>query len=131
MAADFLSACIFSEVNGVLYSNGIPLKNTRVIRSYEYGSLKHEEVITDNLGRFHFPEVRQISVGLLPMEFVVAQSIVVVHEGKKINIWSNTKRSKAQNSELGGVQLNLKCEISDKLKIYRDFGSILRTRCTW
>ena len=130
--ADMGSVYLFSEVDGVILQEGEPLKNTKIIRYFEYGSIEKDETITNSKGEFHFAAIRRSSLAsLLPVEFVVAQSIVVEHNGQEDKIWSNTKRSKSRNSELGGVALRLKCEITDDLKIYREFGSILRTKCKW
>ena len=132
VVADTGKVYLFSEVKGIVYLNGEPVPNAKVVRSYEYNSLEHEETVTDASGAFYFPPLHGKSLSsILPIELVVAQSMVVSFNGKDYKIWSNTKRSKAHNSELGGSPLILKCDLVDELKIHREFGSILRTNCSW
>ncbi len=52
-------------------------------------------------------------------------------DSHEYQIWSNTKRQPEVNSELGGKSLNLVCNLEDGLKIYKNFGSVLRTNCRW
>lgn len=123
---------VFSEVNGLILSNGEPVPHAKVIRKVEWASLETDETTTDEQGRFHFPDAYQRSVSrLLPAEFVAAQSLEVEVGGEPVKIWSNTKRSTDKNAELGGAALNLTCELSHPLALHREFGSILRTNCTW
>lgn len=123
---------VFSEVNGQLLSHGKPVPNAKIIRKVEWQFLETDETTTDEQGFFHFQEVYQESTAnLLPLEFVSAQSLEAQTGEELSKIWSNTKRSKDKNSELGGAPLNLTCELSNPLRLYRQFGSILRTKCTW
>lgn len=124
--------CVFSEVNGLVLLEGKPVVGAKVKRLFEYDRLEFDETVTDNTGAFFFPAVYQRSIAsLLPREFVVAQSMLVTHQGEEVKIWSNTKRSDTENSELGGAKLNLSCELSAELTLYREFGSILRTNCSF
>lgn len=122
--------CIFSEVTGQIFHQGKPLPDARIRRIYEYKSKEEDSTRTDARGHFTFPAVWRNSLSsLFPGEFVVAQNIVVEHQGKEYKIWSNTKRSANHNAELGGAPLQLTCEITDDWVVYREFGSILRTNC--
>jgi hypothetical protein len=125
--------CVFSEVKGQILLHGVPASNAKIKRRYEFANeLKEDDALTDLQGYFYLPAIYQSSwVGLLPMEFVVAQSMVVSYQEKDYKIWSNTKRSTTENSELGGHKLILTCELNEPLTLYRDFGSILRTNCKW
>ncbi len=123
---------VFSEVHGVVLSHGVPVPNAKVIRKVEWATLETEETTTDEQGHFYFPPAYQGGISrLLPAEFVAAQSLEVEVQGETLKIWSNTKRSVAKNAELGGAALNLMCELTNPLALHREFGSILRTSCTW
>ena len=125
-------AYFFSPVSGTLTKDEKPVSNAKIIRRWEHESLEQDETSTDENGNFFFPEVRRRTlVQLLPAEFVVAQQIAVVHEGEEIVIWSNSKRDSAKNSELGGRDLDLLCDLTNEESLYRDFGAALFTKCTW
>lgn len=125
-------SCVFSEVNGVLLFQGKPAAGAVVKRQVEYQDKDGDQTTADDAGRFSLPALYQRSVvKFLPAEFVAAQSLVVEYQGQEYKIWSNTKRKPEPNAELGGQPLNLSCEITGELKLYREFGSILRTSCTW
>lgn len=134
-AMSILSAgksCVFSEVNGVLLFNGAPAAGAIVKRQVEYQDKDSDQATADEAGRFSLPALYQRSVTkFLPAEFVVAQSLVVEYQGQEYKIWSNTKRKSEENAELGGQPLDLRCEITAELQLHREFGSILRTNCTW
>jgi hypothetical protein len=122
--------CLFSEVKAQIFLNGKPIKNASVSRVLEFQKLKTEQTTSDSEGRFYFPAYYESAfLALIPSELVIAQAITVNVDGKEYKIWSNTKRSAIENSELGGLPLNLKCELSSSLKLYKEFGSILRTNC--
>lgn len=125
-------ACIFSEVSGVLLFNGEPAAGAIVKRQVEHQGQESDQATADEAGRFSLPALYQRSVSrLLPAEFVAAQSLVVEYQDQEYRIWSNTKRKPEENAELGGQPLNLRCEITAELQLHREFGSILRTNCTW
>lgn len=68
---------------------------------------------------------------LLPLEFVVAQGVNVYFNDTEYEIWINSKRRPEKNSELGGKELKLKCELTAEPKIYREFSTLLMTSCVW
>lgn len=125
-------SCVFSAVKGTLLLNGQPAAGAVVKRQVEYQSKDSDEATADASGQFEMPALYQRSVvKFLPAEFVAAQSLVVEYQGKEYKIWSNTKRKPDENAELGGKPLHLTCELSADLQLHREFGSILRTSCTW
>lgn len=129
---DFGKVCLFSDVSGVILFNGSPATQAVIKRTYEYNKSQGDQTQTDQNGRFNFNSVSQFSIAkFLPIEFVVAQSLTVEYQGKEYIIWTNTKRSFAKNSELGGQALQLTCELTTERSIYTDFGSILHTSCKW
>ncbi|SHF77423.1 hypothetical protein SAMN04487965_2669 [Microbulbifer donghaiensis] len=126
-------AYVFSPVQIRITQNKEPLKEAKVIRRWEWNDKKGEDyAFTNNDGVVSFSEIRQRGITqLFPAEFVSAQQIVVVIEGKEDRIWSFSKRNPDKNSELEGTPLNLTCELSSEEKMYRDFGPALFTKCTW
>jgi uncharacterized protein DUF6795 len=124
--------CVFSAVKVYVTKNGKPLKNIQVIRRWEWNKLKEDTTTTGENGVFEFPAVFESSVSrLLPIELVIAQGLYIVENGEEKKIWSNSKREPEENAEFDGKAFALDCEITNEMKIYRDFGSIMRTLCTW
>lgn len=124
--------CVFSSVKARLIRDGEPLKNTRVIRRWEWNELKEDSTDTDAAGYFELPAVFEESLTrMLPIELVIAQGLYVVENGAETQIWSNSKREPGENAELEGRPMELVCEMTNETKIHRDFGSLLSTRCTW
>tara|TARA_R110002096_G_scaffold428118_1_gene639435 strand:+ start:179 stop:862 length:684 start_codon:yes stop_codon:yes gene_type:complete len=122
--------CVFSEVKAQILLQGKPVANAIVSRVLEFQKQKTDQTISDSEGWFYFPAYYERSLlSLIPSELVIAQAMTVDVDNKEYKIWSNTKRSAKENSELGGLPLNLKCELSSPLKVFREFGSILRTNC--
>lgn len=125
-------ACVFSEVAGVLLFDGQPAAGAVIRRQVEYQRREADQTTADATGHFSLPALYQRSaLRLLPAEFVAAQALVVEYQGEEYRIWSNTKRSPEENAELGGLALNLRCELTAELQLHRQFGSILRTSCRW
>lgn len=127
------NAYVFSPVKIRITLNKEPLKEAKVIRRWEWNGNKGEDyAFTDSDGIVEFSEVRQRAITqFFPAEFLAAQQIVLVVEGKEDRIWSFSKRRPDKNSELEGTPLNLYCELSSEEKMYRDFGPALFTKCTW
>ncbi|MDN3638795.1 hypothetical protein QWY82_08245 [Simiduia curdlanivorans] len=125
-------AYFFSPVSMQIYRDGQPVVGANVVRRWEHSTIEQDESTTDAEGKVNFPEVRRRTiVQVIPAEFVVAQQIIVVVEGEEIEVWSNSKRDSAINSELGGKPLNFRCELNDEEQLHRDFGSAFFTKCTW
>lgn len=124
--------CVFSAVKVRLINNGLPMKNAQVIRRWEWNSLQEDKTITDENGYFEFPAVFEKSLArILPIELVIAQGLYVVEGDEEKKIWSNSKREPEENAEFNGKTFELTCEITNEMKTYRDFGSRMRTLCTW
>lgn len=129
---DIGKTCVFSEVKARLYKNGEPLRNVKVIRRWEWNQLESDSTTTDDKGYFEFPAVFEKSVSrLLPVELVIAQGLYVIDGDEEQKIWSNSKREPEENAEFGGKPFDLVCELTDEMKIYKDFGTRMRTLCTW
>ncbi len=124
--------CVFSHVKVRITKNGAPLKNIEVIRRWEWNKLKEDRTTTDDNGYFSFPAVFEESISrMLPVELVIAQGLYVVDGGEEKKIWSNSKREPEENAEFGNRPIEMTCELTNELQINRDFGSRMRTLCTW
>lgn len=129
---DLGKTCVFSVVKARLTKDGVPLKNTQVIRRWEWNKLREDSTTTDESGYFELPAVFEKSITrMLPTELVIAQGIYVVDAGEEKKIWSNSKREPEENAEFNGKPIELSCELMNEMEIYRDFGSRMRTLCTW
>ena len=124
--------CVFSEVKLRLLHDGKPISNTKVKRRWEWNELHSDERVTDDEGYVSFPAIFESSISrLLPIELVIAQGLYVVEGDEEKKIWSNSKREPEENAEFNGKTFELTCEITNEMKTYRDFGSRMRTLCTW
>lgn len=124
--------CVFSEVNARLTMNGEPLKNATIVRRWEWNKLREQTTTTDESGYFEFPAVFETSVTrMLPIELVIAQGLYVIVDGEERKFWSNSKREPEENAEFQGRPISLMCELTNEMKINRDFGSRMHTLCTW
>lgn len=68
---------------------------------------------------------------MLPVELVIAQGLYVVVDGEEKKFWSNSKREPGENVEFNGGPISLVCELTNEMRINRDFGSRMNTLCTW
>lgn len=124
--------CVFSEVKAQLAMNGEPLKGATVIRRWEWQELKEERTVTDENGFFQLPAVFESSITrMLPIELVIAQGLYVIVEGEEKKFWSNSKRKPEENVEFNGRPISLFCELTNEMRITREFGSRMNTLCTW
>jgi len=129
---DVGKTCVFSEVKAKLTRNGEPLKNTKVIRRWEWNELKEDVTTTDEQGYFEFPAVFEKSITrMLPVELVIAQGLYVEESDGETKIWSNSKREPEENAEFDGRPIEMKCEMTNDMEIHKEFGSRMRTLCTW
>jgi hypothetical protein len=132
LAMSLPKTCVFSAVKAQITINGEPVKQAMVIRKWEWNDLREETTQTDDGGYFQFPAVFESSVArFLPVELVIAQGLYVVIDGEEKKIWSNSKREPDENAEFNGKPISLICELTDEMKIYRDFGSRMNTLCRW
>lgn len=122
--------CVFSEVNARLMLEGKPVANTKVVRQWEWHKRHSDEAVTDENGYVHFPAVYERSVTrLLPAELVVGQQLSVLIDGKENIFWSNAKRRPEENSEYGGNNFNVTCELTDEEVVIKEYGALMLTMC--
>jgi hypothetical protein len=72
-----------------------------------------DRVVTGADGSFHFPSVpvRSLFAALVPAEPLIEQAIRITVEGRAHSAWEATKRSYAENGELGGRPIRLRCDL--------------------
>jgi len=122
--------CVFSEVKARVTMNGEPVKNTKVIRRWEWNESHEDSASTDENGYVEFPAVYESSVSrLLPIELVIGQQLSTEINGEEISFWSNSKREPEENTEYGGAKFNIVCELSDEEILIEDYGSLMVTMC--
>lgn len=129
---DIGKVCVFSAVKAKLTRNGEPLKHVQVIRRWEWNELKEDATTTDESGNFEFSAIYEKSLTrLLPVELVVAQGLYVVDNAEERKVWSNSKREPEENAEFNGQPIEITCELTHEMAIHKEFGSRMRTLCTW
>lgn len=125
-------SCVFSEVQLKVTHNGKPASGAKLTRYVSWQKDIVDEFTLDENGEIKLEAVYQRSLtSLLPVEFVVAQSITVSYEDSEVEIWLNSKRSPEPNSELGGKELTLSCELFDEPELHEEFNALLLTNCNW
>ncbi|WP_281648386.1 DUF6795 domain-containing protein [Parendozoicomonas sp. Alg238-R29] len=124
--------CTFSKISGVIYNDGTPLSNAKVIREVDYENIKTDETITDENGYFELPAayVRTIAK-FLPQQFVVGQTLTVVVNDTPHQIWRGFKTKADENSEAKGKPLVVQCELTAEKSAIRINGDTFITKCTW
>ncbi|WP_347332918.1 DUF6795 domain-containing protein [Marinimicrobium locisalis] len=122
-----------SPLEGVILNEGAPLAGTRLLRvlSLAGEEVLEEEAVSDEKGRFSFPDRRK-SIKLTPlMELVISQKIYVLHEGEKNLVWLKSKRSPEVYSELGGRPVNFRCDITSPMRRVDIGRGLFETSCQW
>ena len=124
--------CTFSAISGHILNQGKPVVNAKVIRTTDWKNKKTDEVITDGNGYFDMPAIYESSLAsVLPMEFVVAQTIAVVVDGEPVDFWTGVKRKKDENSEGQGEAPVVSCELSNEAAVITVDGQPFITKCKW
>ncbi|WP_460804417.1 DUF6795 domain-containing protein [Microbulbifer agarilyticus] len=129
---DIGKAYIFSEINLSITHKGKPAANAKITRIVEWQKEKVDVFTTDDHGQAALPALKERSLNqLLPVQFVAAQVVNVEFQGEKYEIWVNSKMSPAENAELGGIPLNLACELTQEAVPIEELDSVLVTSCRW
>ena len=114
---DFVKVCLFSEVNGVVTLNGKPVAGVEVVRTAELGcndKLFTDRTLTDDQGRYRFSARFTHSVcKIAPVEPIVSQKIVFLHQGKEYLGWEMTKHNYEVDGELRRP-IQLSCDLNTK-----------------
>lgn len=122
----------FSKITGVIVKDGKPVKNALITRTVDFQSKREDEAKTDENGRFELPVVTERTITkFLPQEFVVGQLIFVEHQGIKYKVWEGVKRSKEENSESQGKELDVYCDLDAEEESIRFDRHYFISRCKW
>ncbi len=124
--------CLFSPVKGKVILNGQPVAGAVIERTYDWAWKNQkggDSTTTDLNGEFSLPAIHATMIlgNLLPHEPVIEQDIYIKHQGKTYEAWHHNKHNYSENGELGGVCLELSCELSIEpqkktYQHYRYFG---------
>ncbi len=133
------------EVRGVITLDGVPQAGLTVLRDLFYEGYKDGEKISDEAitglkGEFYFPNFQVRSRApedVFGQNFVVAQEIYILKEGKEVYLWNATKHAKpipfvselllALNCELNQEELNYEFrEPQSGERIYLPLVSVCR-----
>ncbi len=113
--------CLFSEVEGTVLEQGMPVEGASIEREYRW-SWKDEtgkdSAVTDGSGTFRLPGVFRSSLlgSFLPHEPLIVQTILIRHAGKIYKAWLYDKRNYRENGELDGKRIKLNCHLEAPLK---------------
>ena len=130
--SDVGKVCLFSEISGVLTLNGQPVANEKLVRTVNHSRDIRDETTTDEHGHFRMPAVFERTITkILPMEFVVKQSIVAHYRGKEYKIWDGVKRSAEKDAEARGKPLSVRCDLNKEIDHVSVNGSIYFSMCAW
>lgn len=115
---------LFSEVNGVVTSDGQPVSGAEVERTYHWGWKdveKKEKTVTGQDGRYHFPEVVESSFfgSFMPHEPLIGQRIYIRYQGQQYKGWKHSKHNYRKNGELGRP-INLRCDLGTEPSLKED-----------
>jgi len=106
---------LFSEVRGVVVSQGKPVVGATIERTYRWtwkNKNGSESVVTNEKGEFYFSEITGFAfLGWLPHEPMIEQTIRIKHQGKSFDAWMYDKRDYDRNGELNGRPINLFCSL--------------------
>lgn len=107
-----LKRVLFSPVTGQLLVGGKPVPRREVVQSWQWLGVDEgtTRVVTDDDGRFSFPEV-SVRKARTPKDVLLIQDLEVLHEGKKVSLWNLTRQSLEANGELGGEPIELRADL--------------------
>lgn len=122
-----------SRFDGALVSaSGEPKVGVAVTRTWSWAwknKSGSQEVVTDSVGKFSFPEVTAKSLGasILPHEPDVKQAVVAKVNSKDVELFISHKHNYLKNGEAGADErrkrdiLNYKCTVGGEPK-YNEIG---------
>lgn len=109
---------LFSEVSGIVLSNGNPVEGVKVTQTTLWskeGTVPDNVTETDAAGRFSFPEISRPAglSNLIPGEITIVQKISITAEGREYRGWLNTKTNYNREGERGRA-LRFTCDLDHK-----------------
>lgn len=130
------------EVHGVITNKGEPVADLKVFRGLTYGDDKElvDETLTDDQGRFSFPEknIRSRKPGSMFDESRIRQVIVAKAENKDYMLWYTQAIGVEPNKALSERLEKLYCELEnpeEKVRFnsfeYPQAGYLVHSICRW
>lgn len=108
----------FSETEGTVFLNNLPISNASVKRIYQLGDYTDEVIektITNKDGKFTFPHGREYRIIKTIGEAVIRQKILIKHEGKEYIGWKYTNRGLEEYPEIG-QKIKLNCNLGQPVE---------------
>jgi len=106
---------IFSQVRGVVVSQGKPVAGAIIERSFDWtwkNKKGEDQTSTNDKGEFHLPEIVGTAfLGWLPHQAMIQQTILIKHGGRSYDAWLYTKSNYRTNGELNGKPIQLYCSL--------------------
>jgi hypothetical protein len=128
MAGIFGNKTLFSQLNGTVLMGGKPCADAQILQTVSDGGGEEisAQTSSDDNGKFSLPAITKSKgfLSLLPGEFVAAQQILILYEGKEYQGWISTKRSPEPNSEAQGANFELVCDLDREADYGPDYFGI-------
>ncbi|NJN48187.1 MAG: hypothetical protein HC808_18805 [Candidatus Competibacteraceae bacterium] len=114
----FSELVLFSDVEGVVLKDGVPVEGAEIMQEITYqepGKIPSKTVETTPNGRFTLARVTRGSglSRIIPGQPSILQRLVIRYDGKEYEGWRHNKNSYELNSELAGQPLRLICELAN------------------
>ncbi|MBU2873136.1 DUF6795 domain-containing protein [Marinobacter salexigens] len=131
---------LFPPVEGRLLHSGVPLEGVEIIREATYDEVKTETVVTDDDGRFFFPEwvTRSNTPGKPLIEVRLRQVVAAKYQGEYYILWQYTTDQIEPESVITELLSNLDCDITNEeidhyfpIPDNPDFEHIIGSICRW
>jgi len=130
------------EVHGVITNDGAPVVGLKVFRGLTYGDDKEliDETLTDDEGRFSFPEknIRSRKPGSMFDESRIRQVVFTKKENKDFMLWYTQAIGINPNKALTERLEKLHCELTDSEEQfefdsveYPQAGYLVHSICRW
>ena len=115
----FAKKCLFSEVSGVVLSDGKPVVGAEVEHFYRWNGPDISNRITehtDDEGRFAVDAVydNAVMTYFLPTSPSIQHEIYIRYEGKEYEAYLLIKNNYEENCELADKPLSFICELNDE-----------------
>lgn len=128
-----VDAVLFSPMEGRLTFHGEPAKGAEIKLWIKWKDQTGETITfaADERGFFSIPKKIDRFRDDPLAQVVITQEITVYYNNKDYLIWTLSKTSLNEYSELGGKPVNLICEITDEMEPRRTDESLMATNCKW
>ncbi len=141
---NFFTIYVFSEMKGVVTLNGEPVAGAELVRTADHvhDRVYTDSTVTDEAGRFSFPDIKTFSLRPLMLPTVIHQKMIIRYQGMEYLAWETTKRTNHRHGEINDekpdklVKLDLSCELTDdqnkKTKVELEImNRIVTGLCRW